>query len=556
MKLDPAMFNILPHAFVSIAEEMATIISRSAFSFPVREGKDASTCLMDNQGQVIGQAPRIPIHMNSFRPAFEYFSKMGKLKGLKEGEALITNDPFLGGQHANDIIIFMPVFYGDQHVGFTAALAHHLDIGAGTPEPFAGAIDVYGEGIRLSLLRVNVNESFNGGLLEQIISSNVRTPRECIGDLKAQIAANLTGAKRLVTLIEKYGLDLVLSAMEEVIGYTERRMRKSIQSLPDGVYEAEDFIDHDVFDDRPIRVHCKVEISQDSLTFDLSKSDPQAKGSVNCPFASTKSVIYTFLISHVLKESLFANEGAYRPVKIIVPEGSLYNPRPPAPVNARMIACYRLYAAINRCFAQIMPEEIKAASYDATTQLGFAILEGERYRVYLEVPWGGDGAFTGTDGMDAISGPLSNPTNIPVEMLETFHPFLRIYRYELLPDSCGAGQFQGGLGIRRVFDILKEGVLFSAYSDRFRFEPYGFFGGGPSKNGSFTILRDSETISLPARCNVSLRKGDQLIIELGGGGGYGPPEKRSIEKIEQDLRERRITLCFAKDKYGYNHRRQ
>jgi N-methylhydantoinase B len=551
MKLDPATFNILAHAFVSIVEEMGTSLSRSAFSFPVREGKDASTCLLDANGQVVAQAPRVPIHMNSFGPAFEFFKMLKKVNNMKDGEVLITNDPFLGGQHTNDLIVFVPIFYKRCLVGYAASLAHHLDIGAGTPEPFAGAIDVYGEGLRLSLLRVKPSDFSHGGILEQIIKSNVRTPRAYIGDLNAQLAAARTGAKRLVALMDKHGVEIIETAMSEVIDYTERRMRQKLQALRDGIYEAEDFIDHDVFDDRPLRIHCRVVISKGELTIDLSQSAPQVKGSINCPLSATKSAIYTYLIAHVLKEPLFANEGTYRIVKIVAPEGTIYNPRSPAPVNARMIAAYRLYAVMNRCFAQFVPEQVKAASYDATTQLGLALLQGDQYHVYLEVPWGGDGAWLGADGEHAVSGPLSNATNIPVEALETFHPFLRVIRYELIPDSCGAGQYQGGLGIRRVFEFLEEDVLFSAYSDRFRFKPYGLLGGEPSCNGKFTVLRGNEKISLPARCNFSLKKGDRVVVELGGGGGYGPPAKRSREAIAKDLREGLITLEFARTNYGF-----
>ena len=551
MKLTPAKFNILAHAFVSIVEEMGTTLSRSAFSFPVREGKDASTCLLDAQGQVVSQAPRIPIHMNSFGPAFQYFKSSGKAENMQEDEILITNDPFRGGQHSNDIIVFTPVFYKNRHVGFTASLAHHLDIGAGTPEPFAGAIDVIGEGLRFSLLRLRITDALEGGLLGRFVEPNVRTPREFIGDLNAQFAANRTGGKRLAALMDKHGEETVSIAMTEVIDYTERRMRQKIAALPHGVYEAEDFIDGDVFNDQPIRVHCRLHIAHDGLTIDLSQSDRQAKGSINCPFASTKSAVYTYLISHVLKEPLFANEGAYRPIKITAPVGSIFNPRSPAPVNARMIPAYRLYAVMNRCFSQALPDQVKAASFDATTQLGFAYLDGEHYHVFLEVPWGGDGAWAESDGADAISGPLSNATNIPVEALETFHPFLRVIRYELVPDSCGAGKFQGGLGLRRVFEMLEDDVLFSAYSDRFRFKPYGLSGGEHSVCGTFTVLRGKESISLPARCNVSLRKGDRLIIQLGGGGGYGRASDRVRERIEKDLREGRITPAFAKEKYGF-----
>ena len=485
MTLDPATFTILAHALVAIVDEMGTILGRSAFSFPVKEGKDASTCLLDRDGRVVAQAPRVPIHMNSFGPAFEYFRKMGRVDDMKEGEALITNDPFLGGQHSNDVLVFLPIFFKGDHVGFAASLAHHLDIGAGTPEPFAGAIDVHGEGIRFSLLRIRVAEALDGGLLEQLIQSNVRTPREFIGDLNAQLAASRTGVRRLVSLMEKHGSDVVLEAMGAVIAYTERRMRQRIGELPAGVYEGEDFIDGDVFDDRPIRIHCRIEIGGEKLVVDLSQSAGQAKGSINCPFASTKSTVYTYLISHVLKEPLFANEGLYGLVDIVAPEGCIYNPRRPAPVNARMIPAYRLYAVMNRCFAQALPDLVRAASFDATTQLGLALIEGENYHVYLEVPWGGEGGWRGADGEDAISGPLSNATNIPVEALETFHPFVRIGRNELVPDSCGEGQYQGGLGLRRVFDAIEDGVLFSAYSDRFRFHPYGLFGGGEARRGSY-----------------------------------------------------------------------
>jgi N-methylhydantoinase B len=551
MKLNPATFNILAHAFVSIVEEMGTSLSRSAFSFPVREGKDASTCLLDDSGQVVAQAPRVPIHMNSFGPAFEYFKKLNKVDNIQEGEVLITNDPFLGGQHTNDLIVFVPIFYKDRLVGYAASLAHHLDIGAGTPEPFAGAIDVYGEGLRLSLLRLRPQDFSGGGILEQVIQANVRTPREYIGDLNAQFAAARTGVKRLVSLMDKHGVELVRAAMNEVIDYTQRRMKHKLRALCDGIHEAEDFIDSDVFDDHPIRIHCRIEISKGDLIVDLSQSAPQVKGSINCPLSSTKSAIYSYLIAHVLKEPLFANEGTYRIVKIIAPEGSIYNPRPPAPVNARMIAAYRLYAVMNRCFAQFLPEQVKAASYDSTTQLGLALLKGDQYHVYLEVPWGGDGAWLGADGEDAISGPLSNATNIPVEALETFHTFLRVTRYELIPDSCGAGQFQGGLGLRRVFEFLEDDVLFSAYSDRFRFKPYGFFGGESPCNGKFTVLRGDEAISLTARCNFSLKKGDLVTVELGGGGGYGPPAKRSVKAIKRDLLEGRITLDFARERYAY-----
>ena len=551
MTLNPATFNILAHAFVSIVQEMGTILSRSAFSFPVREGKDASTCLLDNRGRVISQAPRIPIHMNSFGPAFEHFRKRGNIENLEVGEVLITNDPFQGGQHSNDVIVFMPIFWAGRHVGFAASLAHHLDIGAGTPEPFAGAIDVFGEGMRFSLLRVRAEEAFDGGLLGELIRSNVRTPREFIGDMNAQIAANRTGGGRLAALIDKHGVEQVLVAMDMVVDYTGRRMRQRIASLPDGVYEAEDFIDGDVFDDKPIRVHCRLEIAADSLRVDLSGTDSQAKGSINCPLASTRSAVYTFLISHVLKEPLFANEGVYRTVDIVAPEGTLYNPRPPAPVNARMIPAYRLYAVLNRCFAQIAPSEVKAASFDATTQLGMARLEGDDYHVYLEVPWGGDGALADSDGADAISGPLSNATNIPVEALESFHPFMRVSRYELLPDSCGQGEYQGGLGLRREFEVTEDGVLFSAYSDRFKFKPYGLNGGGSSRVGSFTVFRAGEAISLPARCNFPLRRGDRVVVELGGGGGYGPADKRPVERVERDLREGRISEVFAREHYGY-----
>ena len=543
MKIDPVSLNILGHALIAIAAEMGENLVRSAYSTIIREARDSSTALMDHEGRLVSQAQYIPIHMNSFPTLFRSLEKKYSLGEIRPGDAFLSNDPFQGGQHQNDIILVTPIFYGDKRVGFSGSIGHHADIGGAAAGPYAGATDNYQEGFRIPLVKFNVHRDWKRrhGLIREFLGNNVRIPDMVLGDIDAQLAANRSGEIRLKALIDKYGFDLVLIAMQEFMNYSERLMRDAIGKVPDGEYEGEDSVDSDVFSDAPLTARVIVKIHGSEMTVDLSKSDAQARGMMNCTLAGTIAAVYG-LVKNVLGREIPPNDGCFRPIQVIVPEGTFLNPKFPAPVRARASAYYRVYDALMLAFSKVLPHSVVTGGHDTVNGVAFAQLGKDRYRVSIEVIGGGNGAGPSYDGADVVDGPLSNCGNIPVEAFEHDYPFIRNLHYELLPDSGGPGRRRGGLGLRRVFEILDENVTFSGYSDRFKFRPWGLFGGKPGGPSAFYVIRDGEKIPLPSKSNFNLRKGDRFVIEVAGGGGYGPPREREREMVIQDLVEGKVSM--------------
>jgi N-methylhydantoinase B len=547
--IDPFLLNILGSSFISIAREMGISLLRAAYSSIVREAKDGSTALLDRKGKVVAQAEYIPIHMNSLSSAFEIFADTFDLEKLSPDEGFLTNDPYSGGQHLNDVILFTPIFFETELIGFSGSIAHHLDMGGGAPGPMASATEIFQEGIRIPPLKVNLSKDFHGGNIEKFFAANLRVPKKVIGDFYAQIAACRTGERRLKEMAEKYGKDLVKEAMNEIQNYSERLIRKEISKLPDGMYSGEDFIDSDSISKRRIKIDISAIIDGSEITIDLSKGNKQVKGPINSPVASTKSTVHVFL-NGIWDTPIPVNEGSYRPVKFIIPEGTIFNPSFPAACRARMTSCYRLHSALTKTFSNICPQKIIACSDSTTNTVAFGLLEGKKYEMFIEIIGGGLGAAADSDGEDAIGQLLSNTGNIPVEAVENELSMFQLERYELIQDSGGGGQFRGGLGLRRVYRILKDNVILSTYSDRFEFAPWGLFGGEDGSKSNFLINRDGKKINLPANSNIKLQKGDLFIAETSGGGGYGSPKQRRIDLIIKDLEEGRISLQKAQKNYG------
>ncbi|OGP96732.1 MAG: hypothetical protein A2157_04475 [Deltaproteobacteria bacterium RBG_16_47_11] len=551
MKIDLVNLNILGHAFIAIAAEMGENLVRSAYSTIIREARDSSTALMDHEGRLVSQAQYIPIHMNSFPTLFEFLKRKYLLSEIKPGDAFLSNDPYQGGQHLNDIILITPIFHKDRLIGFSGSIGHHADIGGAAAGPYAGATDNYQEGFRIPLVKFNVQRDWKRpkGLLREFLGNNVRIPEMVLGDIDAQLAANRSGEIRLQALIDKYGLNLVLIAMEEFMNYSERLMRDAIEKVPDGEYDGEDCVDSDVFSEEPLVVRAKVIIRGSEITVDLSKSDLQARGMMNCTLAGTIAAVYG-LIKNVLGRDIPPNDGCFRPIRVIVPEGTFLNPRFPAPVRARASAYYRVYDALMLAFSKILPQAVVTSGHDTVNGIAFARLGKDRFRVSIEVIGGGNGAGHLSDGADGVDGPLSNCGNIPIEAFEHDYPFIRNLRYEIIQDSGGPGKQRGGLGVRRVFEVIDDKVTFSGYSDRFKFRPWGLFGGRPGAPSSFYVVRGVEKIPLPSKANFNFKQGDRFVIEVAGGGGYGPPSEREKEEVIQDLIEGRISMTKAIEEYG------
>jgi N-methylhydantoinase B len=550
MSVDGAAFNIISNGLHAVAQEMGEKLVRSAYSVIIREARDCSTSLLDPRGRIVAQAQFCPIHMNSFGKVFEAFAERYDLSRIQPEEGLITNDPYNGGQHLNDIVLFTPIFYRGEVLAYSASLGHHIDIGGGAAGPNAHATDVFSEGLRIPPTRFDMERDLGAGILEQFLRSNVRAPDLVMGDIYAQIAANRTGRKRFVEMLDRFGVETVLEAAKELQDYSERLAREAIRAIPDGVYEAEDFVDDNGFTPEPLRVNVAVRVDGDRLEVDFAGSAGETQGMINSPLSSTISSVYGAVALLLGGGAIPVNDGLYRPIEVRVPLGSFLNPDRPLAVRARANACHRVYNAIMLAMSKAVPERVLTSGHDTTNAIGMGHLGKDGYRVYMEVVGGGWGASAGADGADVVDSYIGNCSNVPVEALERDYPFMTVEEYALRRGSSGAGARRGGLGARRVYRILDDGVSFNCYSDRFRIAPWGLFGGRPGEKTRFLVEREGETIALESKVNFPLRKGDRLVIEIAGGGGYGDPRTRSREDVESDLREGLITEAEALEVFG------
>ncbi|WP_270934854.1 hydantoinase B/oxoprolinase family protein [Falsiroseomonas oryzae] len=535
--ISPADQAVIGQALLSAAREMGAKLCRSAFSPIVRDAKDASTGLMDATGAAVVQSDElIPVLVGSLSVTLRRCMQAVPPETLREGDFYLTNHPYHGAHHLQDILVFMPAFVDGRIIAYAAAVAHHLDVGGGAPGLNSSATDLYGEGLILPPARWNFARDWQDGNLRTLIGANIRVPDQTLGDIESQFAACFTGIARLRELCARHGTATVEAAMAGQIAYVERRVRAAVAALPDGTYVGEDFVDDDGAGSGPLRVRATVTVAGDSLAVDFAGSAPQVRTHMNAPYASVVSGTLAALKSFLTTDDVPFNEGAARAVTITVPEGTLLNPRFPAPVRARMEATYRAHDAVLKALGAAVPERAVATGFDTTTAFCLSHLQDGRYRVFIELRDGGYGAHAGADGCDAITGPLSNCTNVPVEAIDADHDFFRIEAFALLPGTGGRGQHRGGNGSIRRYRILRDGVRLAIYTDRFRVAAEGLMGGEPGALGGCVIRRGAEKISVRSKDDVVLRAGDVLEMWTGGGGGYGPPDARPDALLAADAR--------------------
>ncbi|MDS1139201.1 hydantoinase B/oxoprolinase family protein [Pusillimonas sp. SM2304] len=549
--LNPVDYAVITQGLIAAAREMGVKLIRSAYSTIIREAADASAALFDRDGNVVAQAELIPMQLGPMSEIFHACAQADPVESLQEGDFYITNDPYSGGQHLQDVFIYSPIFFEGELVGFAGTVAHHLDLGGGNPGLTTEAVDVHAEGIIFPPTRYNHARDWEGrGPLKRMVAANIRVPGQTIGDFDAQFAANSVGAERMRQLCEKYGAATLRAAMGELVDYSERRFRMALSQLADGVYHGEDSVDDDGITDQPLTVKAAVTVKGDTIEIDFDGTCPQVSRNLNCPFSSTISAALSAVKSALTSPDIPFNEGLKRPVRIRAPKGSLVNPNYPAPVRARMEAGYRCFNAVLKALAQVAPDKVIAGGNDATLVTSLSHQDQGKYKVYLEVYGGGFGASLHRDGCDAVDSPLSNCTNTPIEATDMDFDHFRIVGYGLIPDSAGHGRHRGGLGFYRSFEILKDGVNFAMYADRFRVVPYGLFGGADGKPGSGEILRDGKKLPLKSKDNQTLRKGDIVTIYTAGGGGYGPASERAREDIEYDIQHGYVTQQASRAIYG------
>lgn len=550
--IDPIRLEVIRNALVAASEEMSITIWRTSRSTVVREILDFSTAVFDANGNNIAQSARIPVHLNSMSDCLRtILDRFIPLDQWQDGDVIVTNDPYSGGQHLPDIQTFRPVFVDGKRVAIVGTLCHHVDVGGGAAGSYyAAATEVFHEGIRIPPLRLVDKGVLNSGVFEMLLH-NVRQPDETRGDLNAQIAALGIGERAVARMARKYGSDSLEAAMAAILDGSEAMMRAALKALPDGEASFVELVDDDGQSDDPITLSVKITKSGDTIALDFAGSSTQVRGPVNNTPAMTCSAVYYALLA-ALGGDIPANSGCYRPVTVTLPEGSVVNAVFPAPVAGRMVVNHRIATAVFGALAGIMPQRIPAAYYAISYVYALQTTnpQGKR-QVYFDIEVGGWGGHAGGDGASALSCGLHNNTNAPIEMVEAKYP-VTFTKYGLIPDSGGAGQFRGGLGLVREWRLdAAEGSL-STNFERFRHAPYGIKGGAEGSLSRTTVTHpDGSKASLRSKVSgFPLKRGDIVTIETSGGGGYGDPGARDPQRLARDLAEGLVTPQAAASVYG------
>ncbi|KYK37165.1 MAG: 5-oxoprolinase [Theionarchaea archaeon DG-70] len=531
--MDAVTLEILRCSLQSVAEEMGATLGRTAFSPNIKERKDFSCAIFDSKGRMVSQAEHIPVHLGSMplsvKEALKEFT-------LEEGDAIILNDPYWGGTHLPDITLVTPVF-SKELLGFAACRAHHADVGGKVPGSMPGdSREVFEEGIIIPPVKLYQKGELDTDILKFILR-NVRTPDERKGDLKAQVSACEIGKRRIKELSSKYGKEMIAESFNEVMDYSERRMRKKIKEFPAGEYSAEDFMDNDGIIDEPVKIAVTVTVN-DGLHFDFTGTDSQRPGNINAVYAVTLSCVY-YTVRCVTDPEIPPNGGCYRPVTVTAPEGCLLNPVHPHAVSAGNVeTSQRVVDVLLRVFARIVPEKVIAGCQGTMNNVTIGGSVNGKSFAYYETIGGGMGARYNKDGIDGAHTHMSNTLNTPIEALEMTYPFL-VTEYSLISDSGGKGKYRGGLGIVRSIKVLTDCTV-SIQSERRKFAPYGLFGGENGRKGRNVLIRNGEIVELPSKTTYQLLKNDIIRIETPGGGGYGNSEERFQILEEKDLIEGRV----------------
>jgi N-methylhydantoinase B len=552
MKADPVKLEIFKSLYTAVAEEMGVSLRRSAFSPNIKERRDYSCAVFNRAGVLIAQGDHMPVHLGSMPMSVRAALEM---VDLGPGDIVVLNDPYAGGTHLPDVTMVAAVYSGQWAVGsgqnsgtgsqksrgkshwqekksnnrppptahrplfYVANRAHHADIGGATPGSMGRAEEIYQEGLRIPPVRLMIGGEVNQDVM-RLISANVRLAEERQGDLTAQLGAIRTGQARLLEMVERYGFKEADLYATHLVNYTAEMMRRRLRELPDGVYDAEDFLDDDGYSDEPVRIKVRVTIKGERATVDFAGSAPQVRGPVNAVEAITVSAVY-YVFRCLIPVDVPASWGILDPIRVIAPSGTVVNARPPAAVAGGNVETSQrivdtLLLALSKAGAQV-----PAASQGTMNNLTIGGIDQRTNRefAYYETVAGGMGARPDIDGISGIHTHMTNSLNTPAEAMEYAYPF-RVRRYSLRHGSGGRGRFRGGDGIVRELELLTDAQV-TILSDRRRTRPYGLAGGEAGAAGRTVLISSDGELEMKSKDSVHARAGDVVRIETPGGGGFG-----------------------------------
>ena len=537
---DSVTLSVVGNRLESIAIEMMDVMLRTALSQILNASRDFSTAILDGQCRLVAQGEGIPVHVSALpvagRAVLDYFRD-----SIAPGDVFLLNDPYFGGSHLPDLTVIRPVFVDGALAFMTVNRAHHTDVGGGTHGGYnPSATEIFHEGLRIPPLRIYDDDVPRDDLL-QMMSANVRYPKNFLGDLNAQIGSVLTAERRIRELANHYGPERLTRIVDGILDATEARVRSFISDWPDGEYYGESLVDDDGFDSKLIPIRAKVTVGGDTLTIDLSESAPQVTGFINSAYANTRSLAHA-AIMYLAPYDVLKNEGSMGPLKVIAPSGLIVNANSPAPVCMSTNHCAEeIVEAVFKALAQAVPEAVNAGF---SRRLRYAITgadprTGESFLWHFFMARGGGGACLGHDGWSCV-GEVNVAGGIranSVEVTEERFP-LFVVNHELRPGSAGNGQWRGGLGA--VCEIIYEGegdALLNTAGDGAVVPPFGVLGGEPALPHRYSIVSGGvETVLRTKQTGVVVRPGDRIVALSSGGGGYGDPALRSRESDAWDRR--------------------
>ncbi len=548
--IDPFQLEVIKNSFDAIADDMALTLMRTAHSGIVRDSLDFSTALCDAEGLTLAQGICTPMHMGSFYDAMRNLLRQYEGR-IDPDDTFIFNDPFAAAaQHLPDIYIAMPIFAQGRMVAWATTVAHHSDVGGIVAGSNAlGAEEIFQEGLRLPVVKFTERGRPNQALWD-VIALNVRTPDKVMGDLQAQIASCKSGERELLALFDRYGVDTVLAYGTHLHDYAERLTRAEIREYPDGTYTFTDHIDGLGEEPEPVILKATVTIRGDEIAVDWTGSSMQVPGGINPSFPFTKASNYAAIRSTM--DSEIPNcHGFTRPITVTAPEGSILNPRFPAPCGARGITGYRIIDCLFGALAHAVPDRVTADGNGGSTLPTIAGYQNGKAFVFCETFMGTWGATSRHDGQEGVPHMGANQSNVSIEMIERDYP-IRMNRYGMVADTGGPGRFRGGLSLCREYEILSEDAILNVRSDKRRYLPHGLHGGREG-TPSWNIInpgRDDRVLPVLMTEVQKLTRGDVFHHVMSSGGGFGDPLERDPEHVLKDVREEKVSLDHARAAYG------
>jgi N-methylhydantoinase B len=533
---DPITTEIIVSGLLYASEEMGIAVRNAAYSPNIKERLDHSCAIFDRELRLVAQAEHIPVHLGSLpwglRRTLARIRENGEV--MQPGEQWVVNDPYLSGTHLNDVTVIRPIFVDGEIFGYACNKAHHADVGGMVPGSMPpNARELFAEGFIMPPMRLMRDDRVVADTVA-LFRANSRTPETRSGDLRAQLAGNVTGERRVHELVARYGAAVVADATARGIDDGERRMRAALRAFPDGVVDIADVME-DANGQPTIELRLRLEKRSDEMVLDYTGTSPQLPMPLNAVYGVTLSGVY-YAIRALLAADIPMNDGVFRPIAVHVPEGTLLNPRRPAPVSAGNVeTSMRNADLVLAALGRLAPERVPAQSGGSmnNVMMGGVDERGAPWAFY-ETNGCGMGARPSADGVDAIQAHMTNTLNTPIEVLERTFP-LRVTRYEYADATAGAGRYRGGSGLVRALQVRAGTATISLLAERHAVHPHGASGGSDGATGTHTHLAaDGTARALPAKTTLQVGAGETLVVQTAGGGGYGEVAQRDAAAIARD----------------------